>query len=99
MGRLQNDLYKTFWATCHTIFAAGLKAVPLFDLGRGYAYFRDTLSQPAVGRSFNTPNWIPRLPKPVQAYTPSVPSYRDIARTVNKCKLARPLIPLTSSQL
>ena len=95
---LENDFKMKFWSTCHTVFNSALKYMPTFDIDKCYSYFMDTVSCTDRSRSFIPPNHLfllmPSLPPPMQKHVTRPPSYRTVARAVNRCRSGSSACPL-----
>jgi len=83
---IARDLKTKFWSTYHKIFEGAAQHLPSFDVTACYRYFHDTLSQTEANRKFVTPEWVTKLSPPLTNFTIQCPTYRDVAKAVNRCK-------------
>ena len=80
-----NDLMnKNFWGYVKKVFKKKSDSLPTFDLAQCTAYFTKTFSAIIPNKTFNIPNWIPKLISPTTQFNLDPPTYNEITNVIRK---------------
>ena len=82
---VESKFKKNFWQTCKDTFNKATNSLPMFNLQSGENYFKKILSDNG-SKTFEIPDWIPKLPTPNHTYNDSEPTYEEVATAIGKCK-------------
>jgi Reverse transcriptase (RNA-dependent DNA polymerase) len=74
-----------FWRTCNDWYNHVQGSLPRFSIKVCEQYFKDTLSRLNVN-AFLIPSWFVKLNQPSKSMDTSPPTYKEVARAINKAR-------------